>query len=429
LKVITTLDWNFQQAAQKAIKEGAARNKEMYKGKNAALVAQDPKTGQILAMVGSADYFDKEIDGNFNVATQGLRQPGSAFKPFAYLTAFQKGYTPDTIIFDVPTEFVPNNPNCPPIVNYNNNNKSCFHPKNYDESFRGPVTLKQALAQSLNVPSVKVLYLAGIKETIENAKKMGITTLNNSNQYGLSLVLGGGAVKLIELVNAYSVFAQEGIKHEQSFILEVRNNKGEILEKFVDNAQQVLDPQYTQIINQILSDVQLRSGLFQASLPLTQFDGYQVALKTGTTNDYRDAWVIGYTPFIVVGVWAGNSDYSPMQRKGGSILAAVPIWSNFLKQVINQFPQEMFTPPEPLISTKPMLNGQYINFVNFKQNNSTTTSSPQVHNILYYLDKDNPLGEFSSPNPGNDPQFENWEIPVIQWAQLNIPNFSTQYNK
>jgi 1A family penicillin-binding protein len=425
LKVITTLDWDLQEKAEKAVEEGAKRNSELYKGKNAALVAQDPKTGQIWAMVGSADYFNKDIDGNFNVATQGLRQPGSAFKPFVYLTALMKGYTPDTIVFDVPTEFAANNPNCPIIVDYNNNNKSCFHPKNFDERFRGPITLKQALAQSLNIPSVKVLYLSGIENAVSVAQKMGINTLSTPDKYGLALVLGGGAVKLSEMVNAYSVFSQDGVKHQQSIILEVYNNKGDLLEKYVDNAQQVIDSQYIRTINKILSDVQLRSGLFQSSLNLTIFDGYEVALKTGTTNDYRDAWVIGYTPFIVVGVWAGNSDYAPMQRSGGSVLAAVPIWSNFLRNVINRFPQERFSEPEPISSTKPMLNGQYINVIQ-KENGE---SSPQIHNILYYVNKDNPQEEYSFPNPGNDPQFNNWEIPVIQWAQSNIPDFIQNYNK
>jgi membrane carboxypeptidase/penicillin-binding protein len=376
-------------------------------------------------MVGSADYFNKDIDGNFNVATQGLRQPGSAFKPFVYLTALMKGYTPDTIVFDVPTEFAANNPNCPIIVDYNNNNKNCFHPKNFDEKFRGPITLKQALAQSLNIPSVKFLYLSGIENAVSVAQKMGINTLSTPDKYGLALVLGGGAVKLSEMVNAYSVFSQDGVKHQQSIILEVYNNKGDLLEKYVDNAQQVIDPQYIRTINKILSDVQLRSGLFQSSLNLTIFDGYEVALKTGTTNDYRDAWVIGYTPFIVVGVWAGNSDYTPMQRNGGSVLAAVPIWSNFLRNVINRFPQERFSEPEPISSTKPMLNGQYINVIQ-KENGE---SSPQIHNILYYVNKDNPQEEYSFPNPGNDPQFNNWEIPVIQWAQSNIPDFIQNYNK
>ncbi|HPW34143.1 MAG TPA: PBP1A family penicillin-binding protein [Candidatus Paceibacterota bacterium] len=425
LKVITSLDWKQQEIAERVVKEGASRNKELYKGENASLVSQDPKTGQILAMVGSANYFDKTIDGNFNVASQGLRQPGSAFKPFAYLTAFEKGYTPDTIVFDTPTEFTPNNPNCPIVVDYNNENNQCFHPHNFDNEFRGPVTLKQALAQSLNIPSVKVLYLAGIKDTIETAKKMGITTLEDPSKYGLALVLGGGAVKLSELVGAYSVFSQEGIKHNSSFILKVEDNNKNTLEQFIDSANQVIEPQYTKIINSILSDSELRSGLFQSSINLTNFNGYQVALKTGTTNDYRDAWVVGYTPFITVGVWSGNSDYKPMQKQGGSILAAVPIWSAFLKEVINQYPPEKFASPDPIISSKPMFNGQYIvqilkNGINF----------PNIHDILYYIDKNNPTSDVGQNyNPSNDYQFNNWEIPAINWARINIPNFDIQYNK
>jgi membrane peptidoglycan carboxypeptidase len=259
---------------------------------------------------------------------------------------------------------------------------------------------------------------------MDTAQKMGITTLNQPDKYGLSLVLGGGAVKLSELVGAYSVFSQDGVKHDQSFIMEVDDNKGNVLEKYADNAQQVMDPEYIRIINQILSDSQLRAPLFQASLSLTQFSGYQVAMKTGTTNDYRDAWVVGYTPFITVGVWAGNSDYTPLQKSGGSILAAVPIWNNFLKQVIGQYPQETFTPPDPIISTKPMLSGQFINIID-----KNGVPSPQIHNILYYVDKNNPQAPFQNPNPGNDPQFNNWEVPVIQWAQSHISNFLEQYNK
>ncbi len=424
LKVITTLDYNLQQAAEKAVADGVARNTKLYKGTNASLVAQDPKTGQILAMVGSADYFDKNIDGNFNVATQGLRQPGSSFKPFVYLTALQEGYTPDTIVFDTPTEFSPNNPNCPAIPDFTQKNTQCFHPQNFDNLFRGPVPMKQALAQSLNVPSVKFLYLAGIQNSIETAQKMGITTLNDPSSYGLSLVLGGGAVKLIDMVGAYSVFSQDGVQHPTSYILSVQDNKGQTLDQYVDNAVQVEDPQYIRVINSILSDPNLRAPLFGASLNLTTFKGYQVALKTGTTNDYRDAWVLGYTPFLTVGVWAGNSDYSPMQKSGGSILAAVPMWSEFLNSVINQYPPETFNPPSPLMSSKPMLNGQYVYY-----SNNDTSSSPQIHNILYYVDRNNPQSDFSVPNPGNDPQFNNWETSVINWAKINVPNFDSIYNK
>lgn len=424
LKVITTLDYTLQQAAEKAVTEGAARNTDLYKGKNAALFAMDPKTGQVLSLVGSADYFNNDIDGNFNVATQGLRQPGSSFKPFVYLTALEEGYTPDTIVFDAPTEFVPNNPNCPLIPDYNTDNKVCFHPQNFDEKFRGPVTMRQGLAQSLNVPSVKFLYLAGIPQSIETATKMGISTLNDPSSYGLSLVLGGGAVKLADLVGAYSVFAQDGVKHQTSYILNVQNSKGETIDQYTDNAQQIIEPQYIRTINSILSDTGLRSGLFQSSLGLTEFSGYQVALKTGTTNDYRDAWVVGYTPFITVGVWAGNSDYTPMQKQGGSILAAVPMWSAFLNSVINKYPPETFPYPDAIISDKPMLNGQYV-----IQQNKNGINIPQIHDILYYIDKNHPEADQSIANPGSDSQFENWELPAIQWVRDNIPGFDSIYNK
>lgn len=425
LKVITTLDWELQQVAEKVVAEGAKRNEELYQGKNAALVAQDPKTGQILALVGSRDYFDTKNEGNFNVATQGLRQPGSALKPFVYLTAFKKGYTPQTILFDVPTEFNVGNPNCPviPIFNENSENSetaeitekedNCFHPQNFDKKFRGPISLKDALAQSVNIPAVKVLYLAGLNETIETATKFGITTLTNPNLYGLSLVLGGGAVKLIDLVNAYAVLATEGIKHQQTMILEIRDKNNQVLEFFRDQPQFLINPQYPRLINNILSDVEARAPLYSSNLSLTVFQGYDVALKTGTSNDYRDAWALGYTPFLVVGVWAGNNDNTPMKKHGSSILAAVPIWHNFMKEALKHYLPETFNRPDPIVVENPILSGNY--------------PSNQIHTILYYIDRNNPTGSPPS-NPSLDPQFNNWEAAVLSWAEQNIVNFRN-YNQ
>ncbi len=405
LKAITTLDWNLQQIAERVVKEGAQRNNELYKGRNAALVAQDPKTGQILALVGSADYFNKDIDGNFNVASQGLRQPGSSIKPFAYVTLFKKGYSQDTVVFDAPTEFSTDS-SCPITnINYEGENKLCFHPQNFDHQFRGPVNLRSALAQSINVPAVKVLYLAGLNDVIQTANNFGITTLNDPQRYGLSLVLGGGEVKLIDMVNAYSVFAQDGVKHQQAMVLSVAGADGSKLETYLDKAQQVIEPQYTRMINDILSDSEARRPLFQNSFNLTVFDDREVALKTGTTDDYKDAWAIGYTPSITVGVWAGNNHQEPMQKNAGSILAAIPIWSAFLKDALNSVPNESFNKPDPISETKPMLNGQYI------FNNA-------IHNILYYVDKNNPLGDMPQ-SPQNDSQFNNWEIPVQIWVKQN----------
>ncbi len=414
LRVITTLDWGLEQAAEKAIADGAAQNESLYKGRNAALVAEDPKTGQILALVGSRDYFDVKNEGNFNVATQGLRQPGSSLKPFVYLAAFKEGYTPDAIIFDTPTEFAANNPLCPPNPDYNNDNPQCFHPENFDGRFRGPVTMRQALAQSINVPSVKVLYLAGLNESVKNAYNFGLTTLTSPNLYGLSLVLGGGAVKLIDLVGAYSALAQDGMRHVQSIVLEVKDAGGNVLESYKDQSVKVADPQPVRLVNNILSDAEARRGLFENSLELTVFPDHDVALKTGTSNDYRDAWTVGYTPSFVVGVWAGNNDNSPMQRHGSSILAAVPIWHAFMAEAVKNLPLETFNRPDPTSPQKPILTGDYL-------------YNKQIHTILYYVNREDPDGQ-PPTNPFNDPQFVNWEYGVLLWAKDNLQDFSS-YNQ
>lgn len=392
LKVITTLDYDLQQVAERAVKDGAARNTELYQGHNASLVAEDPKTGQILALVGSADYFDKSIDGNFNVATQGLRQPGSSIKPFAYMTAFQKGYTPETILFDVSTEF-------------DTSGTVSYRPENYDHSYRGPINLRNSLAQSINVTAVKTLYLAGINDTIKNAFDFGLTTLTDPNRYGLSFVLGGGEIRLIDMVGAYSVLSQDGIKHQQSLVLSVTDDRGSVLEKYLDRSNQVIDSRYPRMINDILSDPDARRPLFENSFDLTVFPDRDIALKTGTTNDYRDAWVFGYTPSLVVGVWAGNNDNTPMQRSGGSILAAVPIWNAFMSEALATFPSETFTRPEAVSVAKPMFDGNYL-------------SNREVHSILHYVDRSDPTGSIPG-NPSQDPQYNLWEAPVRAWATQN----------
>jgi len=410
LRVKTTIDWELQQFAEEAVLKGADRNTELYGGKNAALVAQDPKTGQVLALVGSRDYFDTENDGNFNVAYQGLRQPGSAFKPFVYVSAFKKGYTPETVVFDLETEF-----------NTTNKDEDSYKPVNFTDNFSGPITLRNALAQSVNVPAVKVLYLTGLSESIETAKNFGINTLGKSNRYGLSLVLGGGEVKLIELVDAYSVFSQNGIKHKQSIILEVKN-KTKILEKYADLKERVIDARYTSLINDILSDQKARAPLFGNSLLLNSFPEHQIAVKTGTTNDYRDAWSIGYTPSLVVGVWAGNNDNSPMLKRGSSIFASVPIWKDFMEKALKNYGPEVFEKPEQSFPNKPVLNNKYV--INYKSGDEIY---PQIHTILFYLNKNNPKGP-EPKNPEDDPQFYNWENPVLKWALENIENFF-EFNK
>lgn len=414
LRVTTSLDWDLQQAAEEAVKNGSKDNERLYGSKNAALVAEDPKTGQILAMVGSRDYFDVENDGNFNVATQGLRQPGSALKPFVYLTAFEKGYTPDTVVFDVNTEF-----------DTRDDPQYSYTPQNFDGREHGPLMLKNALAQSLNIPAVKVLYLAGIRDSLDTLHKFGITTLQETWRYGLSLVLGGGEVKLVDLVNAYATLSQDGVHHDQVAVLEVRDPSGNVLESYHDNPTKVIDDQqYPRLVTQILSSPDLRSPIFGSSLPLTVFNGFDVALKTGTSQDHRDAWTIGYTPFFVAGVWAGNNDNTPMIRQGSSILAAVPIWHAFFKEALKHYTPEPFTRPDPVPYTpKPMLDGQWTwgPVVNGAE-------LPQIHSILYYIDRTDPLALSRPADPSTDSQFENWEAGVTAWARQNVLGFGA-YNK
>ena len=414
LKITTTLDMNLQKAAEQSVTNGVARNISLYDSHNAALVAEDPKTGQILAMVGSVDYFDIKNDGNFNVATQGLRQPGSALKPFVYLTAFERGYAPQTVLFDVPTEFS-TEPSCPAVPDFNNTNTKCFHPQDFEGTFAGPVSIRTALAQSMNIPAVKMLYLVGIKNAITTANAFGLTTLTNPNQYGLSLVLGGGAVHLMDLSSAYSVLAADGIKHTQTMILQVQDSHGTILESYNDQSQGVASTEPVRLINSILSDAAARAPLFSASQNLTVFPDHDVALKTGTSNDYRDAWAMGYTPSLVVGVWAGNNNNKAMKRSGSSILAAVPMWHDFMVQALQLYQPETFPQPDPVAPTKPILNGDY-------------TNNNQVHTILYYVDKNDPTGPIPQ-NPSNDPQFNHWENGVLSWAGVSIPNFAAQYNR
>ncbi|MDP3710437.1 MAG: transglycosylase domain-containing protein, partial [bacterium] len=286
LKVITTLDWKLQEEAEKIIKEGAERNKKTFGASNAALVAINPKNGEILSMVGSRSYWEKSepdgcspgldclFDPHVNVSTR-LRQPGSAFKPFVYATAFEKGYTPETVLFDVQTEF---NPKCDPTGNQEYASDMqfgpCYHPRNYDESFRGPVSLRQSIAQSLNLPSVKLLYLAGIQDTIKTAKRMGITSLNEPEKYGLSLVLGGAEVTLLDMTSAFGVFAREGLLSPKTPIIRIENSRGEILEEKKEELIPVLDSETARTINDVLSDNEARQPMFHPRSSL-YFADYQ----------------------------------------------------------------------------------------------------------------------------------------------------------
>ncbi len=410
-KIITSLDAKLQVSAEELVSKYTAINKERYKANNAALVAVDPRTGDVLALVGSSDYFDMANEGNFNVVT-ALRQPGSAFKPFAYAAAFQKGYTDNTVLFDVKTEF---NPNCSPDASQKKDRFGidCYHPQNYDASYRGPVTIRQGLAQSLNIPSVKTLYLAGVSDTIDLAERMGITSLGDRSRFGLSLVLGGAEVRPIDLTSAYGVFANDGIQNPWSLIERIELADGRVLEERDRNPERVLDPQVARLVSDILSDNNARAPMFGYSSSL-YIPGREVAVKTGTTQENRDAWVVGYTPSLAVGVWTGNNDNESMTRAGAGISASGPLWHEFMVNALAQTPNETFTRPNPVIADKIMLNGSYV---------SSDSGFPQVHTILYYINRDDPAGPVPQ-DPSSDAQFQNWEWSATSF--IAIPLFSGQ---
>ncbi len=396
LKVYTTLDWEMQQKAEEIVQKYADRNEELFKAGNAALVALGPKSGDILALVGSRNYFDIEKEGNFNVIT-AFRQPGSAFKPIVYSVALDNGLTDKTILFDAKTEF---NPYCSPDGTQEKDqfDLECYHPQNSDEKFRGAVTLRQALGSSLNIPSVKILYLAGIKESLKRAGDLGIKFLGDTKDFGLSLVLGGGDVRPLDLVAAYGVLANDGIYNESVFILKVEDSEGKIIEEFSPDPQRRVAEQTARMINDILSDNSARALLFGLNSTL-YISSHQVAVKTGTTQKFRDAWTIGYTPSLAVGVWVGNNDNAEMTREGGGISAGAPIWREFITEVLKNQPDEEFPKPEPVFIDKIMLNGNY------------TGEDGQLHTILHYIDKNDPRGSVPS-NPESDPQYNHWEWSV-----------------
>lgn len=421
LRVITTLDYDMEQKAEAVAKQYATSNEQNFNGSNDAFIAINPETGQILTMVGSRDFFDTKIDGQFNVA-MAHRQPGSAFKPFVYSEAFIKGYTPDTVLFDVPTQF---QTTC--AVDNFTSDTGCYSPGNYDNNFRGPMTLRNALAQSINVPSVKVMYLAGIQDSINLAESMGITSLGDPNQYGLTLVLGGGEVSLLDMTSAYGVFANDGVRTPYTAILEIDDNNGNVLEQYSPKSNQVLDPEIARKITDILSDNVARTPLYGANSGL-YFPGRDVAAKTGTTNDYRDAWVIGYTPNLVVGTWAGNNDNTPMAHKVSGLIV-VPMWRAFMNQILTaSSTADAFIKPQDDNSydLKPILRGKWqggisslsqsqISDPNLPYNSIQETLSGGVHSILYWLNKDDPRGA-PPANPDSDPQFKYWEYGVRAWA-------------
>ncbi len=331
-RVYTTLDPDLQNYAQQSVRQkvDALAEKNASDG---ALIAIRPETGEILAMVGSADFFNETIAGQINM-TVAPRQPGSSIKPLTYAAAFEKGWTAATLLWDVPSEFPPSGSP--------NDTRPPYKPVNYDNRFHGPMLVRTALASSYNVPAVKTLQFLGIYDDpsfpgedgfLAFARRMGITTLNRDD-YGLSLTLGGGDVTLLELTSAFSIFANQG-QHAAPFSIErIEDHNGKVIfqRKPVQSAQ-VIRPEHAYLIADILSDNAARTPSFGSNSVLRL--PFKAAVKTGTTNDYRDNWTIGFTPDIAVGVWVGNADYTPMQNISG-VSGAAPIWADVIQWVINR---------------------------------------------------------------------------------------------
>ena len=390
-RIHTSLDLELQKEVEEKMQDFAPGMAEKYNAKNMAAVVLLAKTGEILSMVGSRDYFDEEIDGGVNILTSP-RQPGSTFKPIAYAKAFEKGLRPETVVYDVMTQFA----EACDEDDFRGSIEGCYAPVNYSGKFNGPIALREALGRSVNIPAVKVLYLAGIPNVIELAKKMGITTLTkNPYHYGLSLVLGSGEVRPIELAQAYNVFANEG-----TFVPNAWKKGG----KGREGRKKALEQEVAQDITSILSDDNARAGEFgrNSALNITK---PAVAVKTGTTNNARDIWVVGYSPSLVVLVWAGNSDGEVLENKVSGFRLA-PLFRDILLTAARRYET----------------GGGY-----FTRNTNPPEQGPEIlhgkmdkkdpHSILHYITKENPKKE--PENPEDDSQYNHWEYGVQHWYEEN----------
>ncbi len=413
LKVTTTLNKEIQQEAERAIKEGAARNKQNYGVNNAALVAMDPRNGKILALVGSKDYFDDSIDGSVDVPFT-MQQMGSSVKPYVVANALAHGYPPTTMIFDVQTDFGGN-----------------YKPKNYSGGFSGPINMRNAIQHSLNIPMVKFLYLGGKDNMLDMMRKLGVHGLADNDQYGLAVALGAAEMRLVDHVAAFGVFANDGRKMPMTTVAKVEDPTSKVLEEWKEQkGEQAVDQNVARTLSNILSDDAARAPVFGAGSYLTLADR-PVAAKTGTTNDNKDGATIGYVPQLVAGVWVGNNDNTPF-RGGDGFKVAAPIWNDFMSHVLAGKKVIQFNKPEPMPANKAVLAGKIgakggekkriskidgklapkdlpDNYVEEKEFND-------YHTILFFLDRNNPLGP-APGNPKGDPMFTRWEKAVLAWAK------------
>ena len=334
LEVTTTLDLSIQELAERVVRDEIEKLKNLHVGNGAVLVL-NPGSGEILAMVGSKDYFDIAGDGNVNVTTRE-RQPGSSIKIVNYAYALTNGFNPTTILDDSPVAFsVPGQP--------------LYSPKNYDGKFKGRVTIRTALAESRNVPAVKVLASYGVAKMIEQGQKMGITTWNNTSRFGLSLTLGGGEVKLIDLARVYATIANYGKRPQIISILQVKDYKGRVLEKGSPLSEETVNPRIAYLLTDILKDNNARAGEFGTSSYLVIKNHPEVAVKTGTSNDLRDNLTLGYNQDYLVATWVGNNDNSPMARIASGVTGASPIWNKIMSGLLENKPSIDWKIPEGLI--------------------------------------------------------------------------------
>lgn len=416
LRVTTTLDLDFQKKAQESIGSGMD-NVRRRGGSNAALVSVKPETGEILAMVGSHDYFDTENDGNVNV-TLSERQPGSSFKPIVYATGFKGKYNPASTLWDVPTDF-----------------GGGYKPDNYNGSFSGPVTVRHSLANSLNVPAVKMLALVGLDEALKTAHDMGLTTLNDPERYGLSLVLGGGEVRPLDMAGAFAVFANGGTYHPPVSVLKVDDPSGKTLFEHREGKgeKEVLDPNVAYEITSILSDNAARSPVFGSRSALF-FPNRAVAAKTGTTQEFRDAWTVGYTPGLATAVWVGNNDNSPMRGGADGSVVAAPIFHQYIETALDASDNRQFERPS---SIKEVTVDRLSNKLPTSQSPETITDifapwqipteRDDIHQVVKINKLNGKLATELTPQSlieertytvihSEKPNDPNWENPVQAWA-------------
>lgn len=416
LTVVTTLDIEKQKIAEEAV---TAAVPSLLRGgaSNAGLVSLDPKRGEVIAMVGSIDYFQEQF-GAYNIATAS-RQPGSSFKPIIYATAFKEKYNPAYTIFDLKTDF------------------GKYIPQNFDNAYRGPVTIRQALGNSLNIPAVKTLALVGLDKALKTASDMGITTLVDKDRYGLSLALGGGEVRLLDMATAYGVLANGGVLMPTTPVLKITDTSEKVLYDHSDpkDGRLVLDPQVAYQITNILSDVEAKKPVFNFSLKNLTLAGRIAATKTGTTNDYKDAWTIGYTPQIVTSIWAGNNDFTSMNRTGGST-AAAPIWDAYMEKAHFGLPVETFVRPEGIqdlavdrLSNKLPVDGSDV-ITDIFARWQVPTEKDDVHKRIRVCRENGWLANEAIPDELAEvrtftyvqselPNNPHWEGPVRAWAAQN----------